>query len=227
MSRLRTPVIIVNFKTYLEATGKRAIALARICERVSNKTKVNVGVAPQFADLVPVRAAVSIPVFAQHIDPVDAGSHTGHILPESIREAGAVGTLVNHSERRLEISQIASCVRRARSVDLLSVVCADTPRLCESVARENPDVIAIEPPELIGSGIPVSKAKPELVTETVNLVRKINGKIVILCGAGITTGDDVSAALRLETQGVLLASGIVKAKNPESILESMALAAIE
>jgi len=225
VSKLRTPAIIVNFKTYLEATGKRAVELAKICEHVSDKTNVTVGVAPQFTDLVPVKAVVSIPIFAQHMDPVEPGNHTGHVLPESIKEAGVIGTLINHSERRLDTNRVAFCIKRAKSLGLLSVVCADTPRLCEAVARESPHIVAIEPPELIGSGVPVSKAKPELVTKTVKLVRDINKDILILCGAGITTGDDVAAALRLGTQGVLLSSGIVKAKNPQSVLESMTLSA--
>jgi triosephosphate isomerase len=90
------------------------------------------------------------------------------------------------------------------------------------VAALKPDIMAIEPPELIGTGIPVSKAKPEVVTDTIKLVRKVNPKVVILCGAGIGQGEDVAAAKRLGTQGVLVASGIVKAKNPYKVMREFA-----
>jgi triosephosphate isomerase len=93
------------------------------------------------------------------------------------------------------------------------------------VASLKPDVIAIEPPELIGTGIPVSKAQPEVVTGTAKLVREVNKKVVILCGAGISRGEDVAAALKLGTQGVLVASGIVKAKDPYTVTREFADAA--
>jgi triosephosphate isomerase len=83
-------------------------------------------------------------------------------------------------------------------------------------------MVAVEPPELIGSGVAVSKAKPEIITDTVSRIRKINKDVMILCGAGITSGDDVREALRLGTQGVILASGVVKAKNQLAAIEDLA-----
>jgi triosephosphate isomerase len=222
--KFQTPIIIVNFKTYSEATGKKAIELAKKAEKASNETHTFIAVAPQFADLTIVAEAVSIPVFAQHIDPIRPGSYTGHVLAESIREAGAVGTLINHSERQLKLSDISDAIDVARKNGLTSVVCANNPKISVAVATLKPDVIAIEPPELIGTGIPVSKAKPEVVTDTIKLVRKVNSTVTILCGAGISRGDDVAVALKLGTQGVLVASGIVKAKDPYRILREFAKA---
>jgi len=222
---IQTPMIIVNFKTYLEATGKKALKLAKKAERVSVAAKVSIGVAPQFADIATVAEAVNIPVFAQHVDPVQPGSHTGHVIAESIKEAGAVGTLINHSERQLKLSDIDKAIRKTRESGLLSVVCANNPSISAAVATLKPEIIAVEPPELIGTGIPVSKAKPEVVTETVRVVREVNPKVTILCGAGITRAEDVVAALRLGTQGVLVASGIVKAKDPYTVLHEFAEAA--
>jgi triosephosphate isomerase len=223
--RIRVPVVIVNFKTYAEATGKRAVELARKAERTSHETGVNFGVAPQVADLASVAEAVEIPVFAQHIDPVRPGSYTGHILAESIKEAGAEGTLVNHSEMQLKLSDIDEIINITREKGLLSVVCANNPTASRAAAALKPDLIAIEPPELIGSGIAVSKAKPEVVSGTVRVVREINTEVVILCGAGISGGEDVRAALKLGTQGVLVASGIVKAKDPYAVMLEFAEAA--
>ncbi len=216
--KVSVPIVLVNFKTYSEGTGKKALELAKACEKVSSETGVCVGVAPQSADIAPIACAVSIPVFSQHIDPVSAGSFTGHILAESVKEAGAVGTLINHSERRLKLADIDAVVARARENGLASVVCSNNALVSAAAAALKPDMIAVEPPELIGTGIPVSKAKPEVVSGTVELVRRLNRDVVILCGAGITRGEDVAAALKLGTEGVLVASGIVKAKDPYAAL---------
>ncbi len=222
MVKVITPIILVNFKTYSEATGRKAVELAKNCEKTSLETEISVGVAPQFVDIPPIVKAVSIPVFSQHIDPIKFGSSTGHILPEAVKEAGAVGTLINHSERRLRLADMDAAIRRTREVGLTSLVCTNNSAVSAAVAALKPDMIAVEPPELIGTGIPVSKAKPEVVSGTVELVKQINPEVVVLCGAGITTGEDVAAALRLGTEGVLVASGIVKAKNPYKVLMEFA-----
>lgn len=222
MIDIRLPVMIVNFKTYLEATGKNAVELAKKAEKVSRETGIYIGVAPQLADLRSVAEAVEIPVFAQHMDSIKPGSYTGHVLAESVKEAGAAGTLINHSERQLKLSDIDEIVKIARKKGLISVVCANNPSISAAVASLKPDMVAIEPPELIGTGIPVSKAQPEVVSGTVGLVREVNEKVIILCGAGISHGEDVTAALKLGTQGVLVASGIVKAKDPYEIIREFA-----
>lgn len=220
--KLQTPMIIVNFKTYLESTGKRAIELAKQAERASKETGANIIVVPQFADLANVAEAVEIPVFAQHIDPIKPGNSTGHILVESIMEAGAVGTLINHSEMQLKLADVDAVVRLTREKKIVSCVCTSNPSISAAVAYLNPDIISIEPPELIGTGVAVSQAQPEAVTNTIRLVRKVNDEAVILCGAGISHGEDVSVALKLGTHGVLVASGIVKAKDPYSVLRAFA-----
>jgi triosephosphate isomerase len=212
------PFLLVNFKTYLEATGKKAVELALKLEKVGAETGVNVGVAPQFCDIAQVAANVRIPVFAQHIDAITPGAFTGHVLAESVSAAGASGTIINHSERNLKLPDIEKSVEHARDIGLTTVVCAGTARLGAAVALSEPDMVAIEPPELIGSGRAVSKEKPEIITESVRRIRAVNSQVKILCGAGITTGEDVYAALRLGTQGVLVASGIVKAPAPEKVL---------
>ena len=218
MAKIRLPFILVNFKTYIEATGRKALELAKKAEKASLETEVCIGVAPQFVDIRMIAEEVSIPVFAQHIDPIKPGRCTGFILPEAIREAGAVGTIINHSEKRLKLSEIELAVERAHECDLASLVCIGSHRLARRIASFNPDMIAVEPPELIATGIAVSKAKPEVETKTVETVKGVNPKIVVLCGAGIVRGEDVAAALRLGTEGVLVASGIVKAKNPYKVL---------
>ncbi len=222
---VKTPIIIVNFKTYEKGTGKAAVRLAEIAEEVSKETGASIAVAPQFTDIERVARKVSIPVFAQHVDPISFGSNTGHILAQAVKEAGAIGTIINHSERQIKPADIEAAVKKAREVGLITVVCADTPETSKKLAEFNPDFLAIEPPELIGTGIPVSKAKPEVVTDSLEAVKKINPKITVLCGAGITVGEDYAAALKLGTEGVIIASGVVKAKDQRAALIDLAKAA--
>ena len=220
--KLKTPIIIVNFKTYLEATGQKAVELAKNAEKVAKETGASIVVAPQFADIARIADMVEIPVFAQHIDPIKPGNSTGYVLAESVKEAGAVGTLINHSERQLKLSDVDAIIMLAREKGLISCVCANNPNVSVAAASLLPDIVSIEPPELIGTGIAVSKAQPQVVTNTVNLVHQINANMTILCGAGISQSEDVSVALKLGTNGVLVASGVVKAKDPYSILLAFA-----
>jgi triosephosphate isomerase len=221
-AKMEFPFILVNLKTYKESLGPKSVALATIAMEVSQETGVCITVAPQTIDIPSVIAAVDIPVFAQHIDPVGYGRYTGHVLPEAVAEAGCTGTLINHSERRLSLETIEATVKRAKEAGLFQVVCVDSVETGQSVAPFSPDVIAIEPPELIGSGIPVSKARPEVVSGSVDECRRVNPDVNVLCGAGITNGEDVAAALRLGSTGVLVASGVVKAADPKAKLLDLA-----
>jgi len=223
MATVSVPIILVNYKAYLEGTGEKGLSLAKVAERVWMETGVTIGVAPPPSDIRLLTSSTRIPVFAQHMDAVIPGSYTGRVTAEAIREAGAVGTLLNHSEYRLQIADIQSCVERARQAGLMTVLCTNNPAVSSACAAIGPDFIAIEPPELIGTGIPVSKAKPEVITHSIERVREVNPSVQVLCGAGISKGEDVKAAIRLGTSGVLLASGVVKAKDPEAVLLDMAI----
>lgn len=222
MNKLQLPIIIVNYKTYSEATGKNAVKLSKIAEEVNKETGVNISVAPQFVDIRSIATAVSIPVLAQHIDPITPGSFTGHVLLESVKEAGAIGTLINHSERQLKLCDIEKIIARTREANMISVMCTNNAAVSQAAAALKPDIVSLEPPELIGTGIPVSKTKPKVVKETVALVKHVNPEVVTLCGAGITKGEDVNAAIKLGTMGVLVASGVVKAKDPYGVLMEFA-----
>lgn len=216
------PVVMLNVKTYMESLGKNGLKLAKICEEVAHETGRSIVICPQMTDLAKIVEEVDIPVYAQHIDPYEPGSHTGSVSAEAIKELGCEGTLINHSENRLKLADIEFNIAKAKKLGLKTVVCTNNIATSSAVSALKPDTIAVEPPELIGSGIPVSKAQPEVVSNTVESVRNINKEVHLLCGAGISTGEDVKSAIKLGTEGVLLASGVVKAKDPKSVLESMA-----
>lgn len=219
---LKTPVIVLNVKTYSEAVGTNAVSLAQAMEKVSQETGVSMAIAVQASDIYLCSQSVKIPVYAEHIDPVKPGSHTGWTLPEAVKAAGAVGTLINHSEHRLKLSDIDACLTRAKEVSLDQIVCTNNIMTSKAAAVLNPQFIAVEPPELIGGDISVTTADPGIVSGTVEEVKKINKNAKVLCGAGVKNGVDVKKALELGAEGVLLASGVVKAKDKIEVLRDLA-----
>jgi len=220
---LKTPVITLNLKTYAEATGDKALEIALIMDKISKETGTSMAISVQATDLTICAEKVSIPVFAEHIDPIKPGSHTGWILPEAVKVAGAVGTLINHSEHRLKLADIDICISRAKKLNLDHIVCSNNINTSKAIATLTPNFIAVEPPELIGGDISVTTANPEIVIGSVDAVKEVDKNVKVLCGAGIKNGKDVTKSIELGAEGVLLASGIVKAKNKESVIRDLAL----
>ena len=215
---MNTPIVILNYKTYLESSGENALELARALKSASEESGITMVAAPQAADIYRIQDQISLPIFAQHIDPITPGGHTGSNLIETLIEAGISGSLINHSENRMKLADIDEVVQLCKQNDIESCVCTNNIATSKAIATFSPDAVAVEPPELIGTGIPVSQAQPEVVEDSVKGVKSINKKIKVLCGAGISTGDDMKAAMDLGADGVLLASGIVKAENPKEAL---------
>ncbi|MFQ6085700.1 MAG: triose-phosphate isomerase [Candidatus Bathyarchaeia archaeon] len=219
---LKPPILIINFKAYENAVGKGAVELSKAADEVGREFDVSAVVCPQPTDIFRIAEVVDIPVFAQHVDFVEPGKFTGHVLIEAVKAAGAVGTLINHSERRLPMLQIDRIVKRAKGLKLDCCVCAGNASTSAAVAALGPDYVAFEDPRLIGTGVSVSTAKPEAVRESVKRILDANPRVVPLCGAGITDGTDAYRALELGAEGVLVASGIVKAKDPKEALIDIA-----
>lgn len=215
--QIRYPIIIVNFKAYAGAGHLKALELARLHAKVAKKTGVNFAVAPQAVDLKMILEEVDIPVFAQHFDAVEQGAFTGHITPHILKEAGVAGSLLNHAEKTLPLDIIEKSLEMARQTGLFTVVCANDVYMAKAVSELDPDLVAVEPPELIGGNVPVT-AEPQVIIDAVTMI----GKNKVLVGAGIKTGEDVKTAVRLGAAGVLLASGVVKSDDPEKTLFDLA-----
>jgi len=219
--------MVINFKAYPTSYGRKGLEIAKLADKIFKEFKGNVEViiAPPATEIRTLKDEVEVKIFAQHADPYDLGARTGWLPLEIIKDTGADGILINHSEHRLRLDEINKLVVKAKELNMISLVCADVPETGAAVALLRPDIIAVEPPELIGTGIAVSKAKPEVVTNSVNLIRNVNKEVIILTGAGISSPDDVEAAIRLGTSGVLVASAIMKAKDPEKVIRGMVEAA--
>ena len=219
---LPVPIIVVNLKAYSASRGQGALDIARELEVVSERTGVAFAVAPNAFDVRLLAEETGLPVLAQHVDAVPEGSHTGHLTPEAAREAGAVGSLVNHSENRLRLADIEHAVDRLTQCGLDSIVCTNNATVSRAAAAVHPTFVAVEPPELIGGDVSVTTADPEVVSYSVELVKHVNPDVGVLCGAGVKTGDDVRVALELGTDGVLLASGVALADDVRAVATDLA-----
>jgi len=205
-------MIIINFKAYSESIDWKARELSKKCQKIAEKTNKSLVSVPQTQDL----RVCSGKIFAQHIDSVEPGSHTGSNLAEGLKKAGASGTLLNHSENRISKEEIKASIERCNDLDLETVVCAQDPEECEELSQLEPDYIAFEPPELIGGETSVSTARPELIEEAVT-----RSEVDVLTGAGIKDKQDVEKSIDLGCKGVLVASAVVKSEEPEKEIEEL------
>lgn len=208
-------MILVNYKTYPEVTGEKARAFTTLV--ASMPQSVEWVVCPQAMDLAEV-AEIHPNTWAQHIDPDPQGRGTGFITAEEAKQAGAVGTILNHSEHKLSFEVLEKTVARAKEVGLKVLIFAADVAEAQKVASLHPDWVGYEPPELIASkDTSVAKAKPEVIASVVAAVPAIP----ILVGAGVKDQDDVRVSLKLGAKGVGLASGVILAPDQKAVLDDL------
>jgi triosephosphate isomerase len=214
-------MFVINCKNYEEIAGDKIIKFVKIVEKISKKYKIKIAVAPP-QHLIGLVSKSSIPILAQHVDVSKVGSTTGFVIPELLKKSGVSGSLINHSEHRISDKDIAYLIPKLRDLKMISILCVKDVAEVKKYVKLNPDFIAIEPPELIGSGKAVSKEKPDLIIKAANAVKNAKNNTKLLCGAGIVSGEDVSKASELGSQGILVASGIIKAKSWEKMISEFA-----
>ena len=211
--------LIINFKNYEEVSADGAIRLGETAHKVAEEIQVEIILAPPHPVLALIAKEVEIPVICQHVDDEKMGPSTGFTVPEIAKSYGAIGSLINHSEHRMEMNLIASLVKRLRRLGMVSIVCAQEPQEVVEISTFEPDFIAIEPPELIGSGKAVSKENPTVITKS---IEGAGSRSRIICGAGISDKEDVSKAIELGSQGILVASGVIKATSWDKKITELA-----
>ena len=218
-------MFVINCKNYEEISGNKIIKFIKIAEKVSKKYKIKIAISPpQY--LIGLAANSSIPILAQHIDDSKIGSTTGFIVPELLKKSKVSGSLINHSEHRISSKEIEKLVLKLKELKMTSIVCVKDIAEVKKYVKLDPDFIAIEPPELIGSGKAVSKEKPELIAKAASIVNNSKNKTELLCGAGIVSGEDVAKAIELGSKGILVASGIIKAKSWNKVISEFAKALV-
>jgi triosephosphate isomerase len=216
-------LFIINCKNYEEIAGSKMDKFVKAAEKISKKYRVKIAIAPPQHLLSQVSKS-SLVILAQHLDNSKVGSTTGFMIPELVKKSNINGAIINHSEHRISSKDIKELVDRLKKLKMISVLCVKNVVEVKKYVKLNPDYIAIEPPELIGSGKAISKEKPELITNAARAVKIVKNKTKLLCGAGIVSGDDVSKAIQLGSKGILVASGIVKSKNWDKAIEDFAKA---
>lgn len=219
------PRIIINAKVYPQVTGSEGVLkLAKACQQVATEFDTTIGLAPpqvELAALGRVGGFDRVRIFAQHTDGLEPGAGTGWTTAEAVKAAGGRGSLVNHAEHKIDHSDVAVIVARLEAMGLYSLVCADSMEETNALAPLRPTMIAVEPPELIGGDISITSADPAIVESAARKIRELSPDTLPLCGAGVKTGADVAAAIRLGAYGVLLASGVVKAEDPAESLRDL------
>ena len=212
---MKFPLLIINLKLYKEGLNP---AIPHIIKDVSKETGVEIVLCPSHTLLK--EYSKILPVFSQSLDPLKEGAYTGHMIAEYVKHAGAIGALLNHSEKKMQLKDVKLAVERCKAFNLLSCVCADDNEV-KQIANMDPDMILAEPPELVGGNISVSVARPDVIKNAVMVAKDISPKIKVLCGAGIKNGNDVKKAIELGADGVGVGSGIVKAPDMEKALRDI------
>lgn len=223
-------VIALNLKVYSESFGEKGVELAEVVCGVSESF-------PELRFILCVNAidlrlfaekliGKKVELFSQHVDSNESGAFTGSIPVEFVKEIGCKGSLVNHSEKKIGVIEVGKAVALLKENGLDSIACADDIEEAKAIACLSPNAsfIAVEPPELIGKGVSVSTARPEVVRDSVEVIKGINSGIGVLCGAGVSSASDVRKAIDLGVDGVLLSSAFVKSRNPSGFLRELAQA---
>jgi len=218
-------MFIINCKNYDEISGEKIIKLAKISQKISKKYKIPIAIAPPH-HLIPLITKFNVIVLAQHLDDKKVGSTTGFMIPEIVKKSKIDGSLINHSEHRISEKEIKNLVKRLKRLRLKTVLCVKNVNELKKYLKLNPTFIAIEPPELIGTGKAISTERPQLITKAVTGVKSAKNSTKLLCGAGIVSGKDVTRAKELGSKGILVASGIVKARNWEKIIDEFSRALV-
>jgi triosephosphate isomerase len=224
---LKPPIVGIGFKSYSEAIGVNALKLARLAKQASDEIGVSIFLLPQHTDIRLITQNVSIPVFATHIDPIEPGAGTGYILPEAVKEAGAVGFMINHVEHRTTLNHISLAIKRAKKIGLVSAVCTETPEESQAVTLLGADIIIAELPEYIGGEKAVSIYAKDFLANTIRLVKDIKPSTLVISGGSIKNYDEAKMAMELGLDGVGASRSVIKAQDPYKVICNIAKGAMD
>jgi len=207
-------MLFINFKTYKQ--GKEAVKLAKIIEKIRKDAFVCV----ERTDMSEIAKKTKLKVYAQHVDFAKPGRHTGQILPEAIKAEGAEGSLLNHSENPISINEIKKTIERCNKIGIKVLCCADSMAKVKEIKKFKPYGIAFEDPKLISTGRSISRYNPKAIKKFVEIMG--DGKVLRICGAGISSHKDIVEVEKLGCHGVLIASAITKSKSVKKIRSILA-----
>lgn len=215
---IQAPFFAFNPKSYFY--GEQLLALAKKADELAEKYPyMTIFVTAPYADLANIaKQTKHIIVTAQHMDGMEPGRGMGAVLPESIAAAGAGAVFFNHAERPLQLTELVSAIKKAKKLEMKTIVCANSIEEARSIALLKPDILLCEPTELIGTG---KTSDEDYIQKTNQAIKEIDSEIFILQAAGISTPEDVYHTLQLGADGTGCTSGITKAVSPEKTLGDM------
>lgn len=206
-------MIIINTKNY--KTSDELIRLARLVESY----KVKAAIAVPSIDLDSLKEKTKLQVYAQHVEPIESKKSTGFLSAESLYLHGITGSLLNHSEHPMALEDIRLAVKQLRNYKLISIVCANSISQVKQIMSFRPSAIAFEDPKLISTGKSITKYNLRDLHSFINLLK--GKKIIPICGAGISSIEDIKSASAMGCPSVLIASAIASAKDPSSLLKDI------
>ena len=220
--KIRTPFLVVNPKSYLY--GKRSLDLALAADKVAKETGIEMFFTCPFADIRYISEnTTNLIVTAQHMEALKPGRGMGHVLPESLKEAGAKAVFLNHAENPMTVAELSKTIERARELDIKTIVCADSVSEAVALSKFNPDIILAEPTELIGTG---KTADNSYVIETTEKIREMSPNALVMIASGVTTAEDVYNVIKLGADGTGGTNGILGAPDPKKRIEEWAEAMV-
>lgn len=211
-------MIILSLKTYKEATGEAAIKLLSSVKKISEETGVKIIPAAQPTDIYRIKKELGIEVWAQHMDPIEPGKNMGWLSPYSLKEAGATGVVINHSEHKTTDENVKKILDKAKEYGLQNVVVAFDVDTVIKYDSWNPDFISYEKEDAIGTGVSMVNQERDNIKKLISVLKR-----PLIIGAGIATGDDVRDAVQVGAVGVIMASRFVLANDPEAKLRELAM----
>lgn len=220
--KIRTPFLVVNPKSYLY--GKRSLDLALAADKIAKETGIEMFFTCPFADIRYISGnTTNVIVTAQHMESLKPGRGMGHVLPESLKEAGAKAVFLNHAENPMTVAELSKTIERARELDIKTIVCADSVSEAVALSKFNPDIILAEPTELIGTG---KTADNSYVIETTEKIREMSPNTLVMIASGVTTAEDVYNVIKLGADGTGGTNGILGAPDPKKRIEEWAEAMV-
>ncbi|MFA5770270.1 MAG: triose-phosphate isomerase [Patescibacteria group bacterium] len=210
-------MIFLSLKTYKESTGEAAIKLLSCVKKISEETGVKIIPAVQPTDIYRIKQELGIEVWAQHMDPIEPGKNMGWLSPYSLKEAGATGVVINHSEHKVSDEIVKQTLEKAKKYSLKTVLIGNNVDMILKFASWQPDYLSYEREDMVGGGVSMLTQEAENVKKLVNEL-----KIPLMIGAGISTGEDIRLALSLGAKGAILASAFTLAVDPEAKLRELA-----
>ncbi|HUC94915.1 MAG TPA: triose-phosphate isomerase [Candidatus Saccharimonadales bacterium] len=211
-------MIFVNYKTFEESSGPRALTLTRILEEVAHASQVKIIPVVQIIDAEAVISSTTLEVWIQHVDPLNYGPHTGWTLPEEAAKIGVSGVFLNHSEHKFnDFEALKAANETSMSANLKTLIFAGSLDELKKICQLAPTYVAYEPPELVGSTTTsVARAQPEIISQASEIARAAGEPLIV--GAGVSSMEDVKKSLELGAVGVAVATAVVKATDPKAKL---------